>query len=98
MLTIHTLGGLLTHTTNLVVSVLNAGSAYLQNLFNHVVTGVEGVASDIRTVGEDHERDCRVHLVTTKVRVMAEIDIPELTSGRHMSCLRQHMEDALVKC
>jgi hypothetical protein len=61
MLAIHTVGGVLTHSTNFVVGILNAGSAYLQNLMSHVVTGVSGMVLDIRTVAKGRSNASHTH-------------------------------------
>jgi hypothetical protein len=49
-LVLHTVGGLLTHSNNYLVQILNATTGFAQNLMGHVVGGVSSMVVDIRTV------------------------------------------------
>lgn len=51
-LAINMVGGVLTHSNTFVISILNAISAYPQNLMDHFVKGVVMVADDITTVAK----------------------------------------------
>jgi hypothetical protein len=46
----HAVGGVITHTCNLAVAMLNAYSAAVQGLMHHLVTGVAAAVSEVRTV------------------------------------------------